>query len=352
MVEVRAQRATKPPSPAVGFVARAWRPSHLNQRLGSGCLSACGVSLRSAPGGLPTRPAGTIRWLRCERSEPRNHPRRQVWFRGSGLAALAPQPAREDGCLSACGVSLRSALGGLPTRPAGTIAVVEVRAQRATKPPSPAVRFRGSGLAALAPQPACWGTAAWRRAGSRYGRPWGASLLDQRGRPRWLRCERSEPRNHPHRQSVSWLGPGGPRASTSVWGAAACRRAGSRYGRPWGASLLDQRGRSRWLRCERSEPRNHPHRQSVSWLGPGGPRASTSVWGAAACRRAGSRYGRPWGASLLDQRGRSRWLRCERSEPRSHLPQHSRFRGSGLAALAPQPASGVLLLLGVRGLGG
>ena len=161
-------------------MARAWRPSHLNQRARSGCFSAYGVSLRSALGGLPTRPAGTIRWLRCERSEPRNHPRRQ---------------------------------------------------------------------------------------------------------------------------SVSWLGPGGPRTSTSVWGAAACRRAGSRYGRPWGASLLDQRGRSRWLRCERSEPRNHPRRQARfrgSGLAALAPQPARRT---AASRRAGSRYGRPRGASLLDQRG-------------------------------------------------
>ena len=91
---------------------------------------------RSTAGVLSLR-----RWLRCERSEPRNHPARharRTRFRGSGLAALTPQPAR------------------------GSLLLLGVR-----------------GLATVGPG----------------GPPYSTSEV-----VRWLRCERSEPRNHPHRQ--------------------------------------------------------------------------------------------------------------------------------------------------------
>ena len=118
----------------VGFVARAWRPSHLNQCPGRGCFSAYGVSLRSAPGGLPTRPTSDpVVEVRAKRATKPPAARRP------GFVARAWRPSHLNqrlgcGCFSAYGVSLRSAPGGLPTRPTSD-PVVEVRAKRATKPP-------------------------------------------------------------------------------------------------------------------------------------------------------------------------------------------------------------------------
>ncbi len=226
-------------------MARAWRPSHLNQR-GSG--SACrrrGVSIRSAPGGLPTRPTGWSdgRWLRCERSEPRNHLPKNARFRGSGLAALAPQPA--PGVAVACrraGSRYGRPRGAFLLDLRGGASVVEVRAQRASKPFSPHARFRGSGLAALAPQPAPGVAVACRRTGSRYGRPWGGLPTRPTGWWRWLKCERSEPRNHLRRTRGFVARAWRPSHLNQRRSGCACRVAGSRYGRPWGAFLLDLRG--------------------------------------------------------------------------------------------------------------
>ncbi len=304
-----------------GFVARAWRPSHLDQRRGCGCFSGCGVSLRSAPGGLPTRPTGTTAAVEVRAQRASKPPSgRGVRFRGSGLAALAPQPAREDGCLSACGVSLRSAPGGLPTRPAGTVAVVEVRAQRASKPPSArGVRFRGSGLAALAPQPAREGGCFSACGVSLRSAPGGLPTRPAR-RSRWLRCERSEPRNHPagmrgvRRFRGSGLAALAPQPAREDGCLSACgvslRSAlGGLPTRPSGTTAVVE------VRAKRATkpPCTACAAYAVSWLGPGGPRTSTSARGRLLLGVRGLATvgpgGPPYSTGVV-----VRWLRWERSE--------------------------------------
>ncbi len=218
------------------------------------------------------------RWLRCERSEPRNHPCGGESFRGSALAPLAPQPAR--------GLRLLLGVRGLATvgpggPPYSTNEVVRwLRCERSEprNHHSSWARFRGSGLAALAPQPArgsrlLLGVRGLATVGP-GGPPYSTSEV-----VRWLRCERSEPRNH-HSSWARFRGSGlaalapqpapGSRLLLGVRGLATVGPGGPPY---------STSGVVRWLRCERSEPRNHPRRESVSWLGPGGPRTSTSAWG-------------------------------------------------------------------------
>ena len=204
-------------------------------------------------------------------------------FRGSGLTALAPQPTPEVGCFSGHRVSLRSAPGGLPTRPASRPAV-EVRApasHEATVGSRPLLGVRG--LATLGPGGPPYSTnqpspAVEVRAPASHettlaggegfvARAWRPSHLNQRLKSLLLLGA----------PGLATVGPGGPPYSTNEPSPAVEVRAQRATKPPPLAGL-------------------------VSWLGPDGPRTSTSVWGAAASRRTGSRYGRPWQASLLDQR--------------------------------------------------
>ena len=71
-----------------GFEARAWRPSHLNHR-GSGGRKAGGGP---QPPARRTRPCCLRRPTRTDPQVALIAPSSCGWFRGSGLAALAPQP--------------------------------------------------------------------------------------------------------------------------------------------------------------------------------------------------------------------------------------------------------------------
>ncbi len=134
----------------------------------------------------------------------------------------------------------------------------------------------------------------------------------------------------------SWFVAGAPRTWTSDRVAAACRRAGSRYGRPWGASLLDQRDLPVVeVRAQRAT-RPALGADVGSWFVAGAPRTSTSDRVAAACWRAGSRYGRPWGASLLDQRDLPV---VEVRAQRATRPALGADVGSGFVAGAPRTST-------------
>ena len=139
---------------------------------------------------------------------------RHQGFRGSGLAALTPQPAGARRCFSAPGVSRLGPSGPhtstsrCPTPPLGTRGF-EARAWRPSHLNQPVPDadsrhqgFPGSGLAALTPQPA----------GARrcFSAP-GVSRLGPGG-PHTSTSGCPTPLSAP---GVSRLGPGGPHTSTS-----------------------------------------------------------------------------------------------------------------------------------------
>ena len=178
---VRAQRATKPPSRAVegswlGPTARAPQPAPGLPRLLPGVRGLATVGPRGPP--YSTSVVVPVVEVRARRA--RNHHSSCARFRGSGLAALAPQPARGRLLSFRCRRLVTVGPGGPPTRPTGWI--------------------------------------------------------------RWLRCERSEPRNHPAHRRLGFVARAWRPARLDHAGC--CRLSGVRglaTGRPWGASLLDQR---------------------------------------------------------------------------------------------------------------
>ncbi len=149
-------------------------------------------------------PSGDPRWLRCKRSEPRTH--------------------------TTGGRAARSASDERPSRPSKPNAkrrptVVEVRAPASLETTPPVVEQRGAPATNARRDPVSQAPS---------------------GDPRWLRCERSEPRNH------------------TTGGRAARSASDERPSRPRepNAELTP-----RWLRCERQRA-SKPHRRCRAGVGP------------------------------------------------------------------------------------
>ncbi len=173
-----------------GFEARAWRPSHLNHR-------------DPQPDRRPQPPLAVPAYQACRRPT-RADPKVTLialrslrGFRGSGLAALAPQSPVSRQRPQARARRTRVAACRRMTR-------ADPRAVLIALGSLPG--FRGSGLAALTPQPP--GT---REATAATARRTRVSSLSA--------AEPSRPEGHAHcpayAAGVSRLGPGGPHASTT-----------------------------------------------------------------------------------------------------------------------------------------